>query len=54
MKGLKIEIRLFIAEILLGISMKIAPKESKDGKRIVVQVKEYFDGFEMTIPSFKD
>jgi len=42
MKQLKIEIRLFIAEWLLGKILTIAPKENKEGQQLISLIGFYF------------
>ena len=56
MNNIKTEIRLLIAEKLLGWAMIVAPKDTEDGKRIVEKVNKllnYCDQLEQSVNEFK-
>lgn len=46
MSGITTQLRLIIAETLLGWILSIAPKDHPDGKRLVVAIADYLKALE--------
>lgn len=47
MKTLKIEIRMYIAELLLSLAFKIASNKCKEGNILKIKVIEYFENIKL-------
>jgi hypothetical protein len=43
MKKLKIEIKMYIAEVLLNWAFTIAPSSEEDGRKLKTSIIEYFE-----------
>jgi len=43
MKKLKLEIRMYIAEVLLNWAFSVAPSDENQGRKLKVAIIEYFD-----------